>query len=146
MALYFIGIGLNDEKDITVKGVEAVQKCKYVYIEVFSSILAVPLSNLENFLGKKIIPADRELVEQTNEIVDNATHSDVAFLVIGDPFAATTHIDMMLRARERNVKFEIINNASILTAIGISGLQIYKFGKTTSIAFPQTNFRPITAY
>ena len=146
MTLYFIGIGLNDEKDISVKGLEAVKNCDHVYLEVFSSILAVPISNLEKFYGKKIIPAGRELVEQSNEIVDYAVHSNVAFLVIGDPFAATTHIDMMLRARERNVKFEIINNASILTSVGISGLQIYKFGKTTSIPFPQTNFRPITAY
>ena len=44
------------------------------------------------------------------------------------------------------VFFKIINNASILTAVGITGLQIYKFGKTTSIPYPDKNFRPETSY
>ncbi len=33
MVLYMIGIGLNDPKDITVKGLEAVKKCDAVYLE-----------------------------------------------------------------------------------------------------------------
>ena len=146
MSLYLIGIGLNDEKDITVKGLEAIRKCDSVYLETYSSALACSLQDLEKFYGKKIIPANRELVEQSNEIVDRAAVSDVALLVIGDPLAATTHIDIMLRARKRGIKFGIINNASILTSVGITGLQIYKFGKTTSVPFPETNFQPITAY
>ncbi len=146
MALYFIGIGLNYEKDITVRGLEIVRACQYVYLETFSSVLACSVSDLEKFYGKKVTPAPRELVEQSEEIVDRAQHSDVAFLVIGDPFAATTHIDLMLRAKRRGIKFAIINNASIMTSIGITGLQIYKFAKTTSVPFPQTNFQPVTAY
>ncbi len=146
MALFFIGIGLNYEKDITVRGLEIVRSCDYVYLETFSSVLACSVSDLEKFYGKKVIPAGRELVEQSEEIVDRAQYSNVAFLVIGDPFAATTHIDLMLRAKRRGIKFTIINNASIMTSIGITGLQIYKFGKTTSVPFPQTNFRPVTAY
>lgn len=146
MSLYLIGIGLNDEKDITVKGLEAVRKCGFVYLEIYSSALACSVADLERFYGKKVIPANRDLVEQSNEIVDRAAFSEVALLVIGDPLAATTHIDIMLRAKRRGIKFEIINNASILTSVGITGLQIYKFGKTTSVPFPETNFQPVTAY
>lgn len=146
MSLYLIGIGLNDEKDITIKGLEAVRKCGFVYLETYSSTLACSVADLERFYGKKVIPANRELVEQGNEIVDRAAFSDVALLVIGDPLAATTHIDIMLRAKKRGIRFEVINNASILTSVGITGLQIYKFGKTSSVPFPETNFQPVTAY
>jgi hypothetical protein len=41
MVLYVIGLGLGDEKDITVKGLEAVQKCKRVYLEHYTAILSV---------------------------------------------------------------------------------------------------------
>ncbi|MBI3034380.1 diphthine synthase [Candidatus Woesearchaeota archaeon] len=146
MALYFIGIGLNYETDITVRGLEIVRNCDYVYLETYSSLLACSVADLERFYGRKVVPASRELVEQSNEIVDKAAFSNVAFLVIGDPFAATTHIDLMLRVRRRGIKFSIINNASIMTSIGITGLQIYKFGKTSSVPFPETNFQPVTAY
>ena len=64
MALYFIGIGLNDEKDITVKGLEAVKKCDAVYLENYTSVLQVPVKKLEQLYGKKIMLADRELVEK----------------------------------------------------------------------------------
>jgi diphthine methyl ester synthase len=37
--LFLIGLGLGDEKDITVKGLEIVKKCKRVYLEHYTSIL-----------------------------------------------------------------------------------------------------------
>lgn len=41
MVLYIIGLGLSDEKDITVKGLEAVKSCERVYLEAYTSILSV---------------------------------------------------------------------------------------------------------
>ncbi len=147
MTLYFIGIGLNDEKDITVKGLEAVKRCKHVYIESYTSILHVSLSTLEEFYGKKIILADRAMVERrANDIIVDAKEDDVAFLVIGDIFGATTHTDMMLRAKSQGIRCEFIHNASIMNAIGVVGLELYKFGKTTSIPFPEKGFKPETYY
>ncbi|MBI3051630.1 diphthine synthase [Candidatus Woesearchaeota archaeon] len=146
MPLHLIGIGLNYEKDISVRGLEIVKKCDLIYLETYSSVLACSLADLEKFYGKKIIPAGRELVEQSDEIVDNAIKKEVALLVIGDPLSATTHIDIMLRARKKGVLFNVINNASILTSVGIAGLQIYKFGKTSSVPFPDMHFQPVTAY
>lgn len=40
-----------------------------------------------------------------------------------------------MRAREVNVKTQIVHNASILNAIGVTGLQLYSFGETVSIPF-----------
>ncbi len=145
--LYIIGIGLDCEKDITVKGLEAVKQADYIYLESYTSILNKSVSELEKFYGKKIIPANRDLVEsKTGEILAKAKKENVAFLVIGDPFSATTHIDLYLSAKKSGIKTKVINNASVLAAVGITGLQLYKFGKTTSIPFPQENFMPETPY
>ncbi|MBW2965594.1 diphthine synthase, partial [Candidatus Woesearchaeota archaeon] len=74
-------------------------------------------------------------------ILKNAKDKDVAFLVIGDPMCATTHTDLLLRAKKQNIKTKVINNASIISSIGITGLEVYKFGKTTSIPFDNKNIK-----
>jgi len=134
MALYFIGLGLNDEKDITLRGLEAVKKCKKLYLESYTSILQCPVARLERLYKKKIILADREMVEQQAEttILADAAKGNVGFLVAGDPMAATTHADLFLRAKEKGIDVKIINNASVMNAVGNTGLELYKFGRTTT--------------
>lgn len=141
--LYLIGLGLNDEKDISIKGLEAVKKCDIVYLENYTSKLNCRIEDLEKLYSKKILPADRDLVENRAEelILRKAREKNVALLVIGDVFSATTHIDLMLRAKEKGIKTEIIHNASILTAVGMTGLELYKFGKVTSIPFHNEDVR-----
>ena len=147
MTLYMIGLGLFDEKDITVRGLETVKKCDFVYLEHYTSILGVGVERLEKYYHKKILVADRTLVErEANDILDKAAKKDVAFLVVGDVFGATTHTDLMLRAKEMNIKVEVVHNASVMNAVGVTGLELYKFGKTTSITFPEEGFKPATAY
>ena len=58
-----IGLGLSDEKDITVKGLEAVKNSTKVYLEHYTAILMVNTPKLEEFFGKELILADREFVE-----------------------------------------------------------------------------------
>lgn len=146
--LSIIGIGLNDEKDITLKGLELVKQSDFVYLESYTSILQCDVSALEKLYGKKIILADRTLVEQKAEetILNNAKTKNVSLLIIGDALSATTHADIIQRANELKIKINIVHNASILTAVAETGLQLYKFGKTTSVPFPEKNFQPETAY
>jgi len=146
--LYLIGLGLNDEKDISIKGLEAIKFCSKVFLESYTSMLnKATKSELEKLYGKEIILADRTLVEQeSNKILNNAKTDDIAFLVVGDVFSATTHTDLFQRALKKGIKVEVINNTSVMNAIGITGLQLYKFGKTTSITYPEENFKPETAY
>ena len=140
MPLYFIGLGLNNEKDITVNGLEAIKKCDIVYLENYTSVLNCKKEDLEKFYGKKIILARRNLVEaDNNEILENAKTKNVAFLVSGDPLVATTHIDLFLRAKKEEIRCNVIHNASIVSAVGATGLQVYKFGKTTSIPLENEN-------
>jgi diphthine synthase len=63
MVLFIIGLGLSDEKDITLKGLESIQKCSKVFLEAYTSILGVNKEKLEKFYGKEILEADRECCE-----------------------------------------------------------------------------------
>lgn len=148
MPLNIIGIGLSDEKDISIKGLELVKNADLVYLETYTSKLGCTIQDLEKFYAKKIIPADRTLVEQNAEttILKEAKTKQVAFLVPGDALAATTHADLVLRAKKQRIPVAIVHNASVFSAVGATGLQLYKFGKTTSIPFPEGNYLPETPY
>lgn len=144
---YLIGLGLCDESDITLRGLTAIQGCSRVYLEAYTSILMVPQSRLESFYKKPLILADREMVESSaDEILKDADKEDVALLVVGDPFGATTHTDIILRARSLQIPTQTIHNASILTSIGSSGLQLYNFGQTVSLVFFTPTWRPTSFY
>lgn len=94
-----------------------------------------------------MIIADRETVESgSDDILEGAQEKDVAFLVVGDPFGATTHTDLVLRARELSVAVQTIPNASILSAIGATGLQLYNFGQTVSMVFFTDTWKPSSFY
>lgn len=145
--LYLIGLGLGDVRDITVKGLEIIRRCSKVYLESYTSVLSVGQAQLEEFYGKQLILADRELVEQgCAAVLEAAKEEDVAFLVVGDPLGATTHSDLMLRAHEQGVKTSVVHNASILTAVGCCGLQLYSFGETVSIVMWTDTWRPHSYY
>ncbi len=146
MVLFIIGLGLADENDITVKGLRAIQSCSHVYLEAYTSILMVPdyQERLEKLYGKRVTLATREVVELQAEelIIQQSKSSNVAFLVVGDPLSATTHTDLILRAKTQGIAVKIIHNASIMTAIGSSGLQGYNFGQTVSIPFWSAGWKP----
>lgn len=44
--LYLIGLGLADEADVTVKGLEMIKKVDRVYLEAYTSILLVDKTKL----------------------------------------------------------------------------------------------------
>ena len=46
--LQLIGLGLADETDITVKGLESIKKAERVYLEAYTSILLVDTAKLVN--------------------------------------------------------------------------------------------------
>ncbi|RCN38785.1 diphthine synthase [Ancylostoma caninum] len=149
MVFYLIGLGLGDVEDITVKGLNIVKKCKRVHLEAYTSILCYGLdkSKLEEFYGREVIEADRTVVEQnSDEILDGADVDDVAMLVVGDPFGATTHTDLVLRAKERNIPVKVVHNASIMNAVGCCGLQLYNFGETVSIVMWLDGWEPDSYY
>lgn len=52
--------------------------------------------------------ADRELCESNiDAFLKEAEEKDIALLVVGDPLGATTHTDMLLRAKDLGVKTQV---------------------------------------
>jgi len=149
MALYFIGLGLHDEKDITLKGLEAVRRCDRVFAEFYTSLLAgTTVERIEEVIGKPIARLSREDVEINFEkvVLPEAREKDVAFLTAGDPMVATTHADLRIRAKKAGVESYVIHAPSIYSAVAVTGLQIYKFGKSATVAYPERNWFPTSYY
>jgi diphthine synthase len=146
--LFLVGLGLGDERDITVKGLEAVRSCVDVWLESYTAILpGLDAEALGRFYGKTVRVADRQLVESGSDaLVEAAKTRNVALLVVGDPFGATTHTDLWLRAVTAGVKVQVVHNASIMNAVGACGLQLYSFGQTVSIPLFQQSWRPDSFY
>ncbi|WP_297506335.1 diphthine synthase [Thermococcus sp.] len=149
MALYFIGLGLHDEKDITLKGLEIAKKCERVFAEFYTSLLAgTTIERIEELIGKPIKRLTREDVELNFEkiVLPEAREKDVAFLTAGDPMVATTHADLRIRAKRAGVESYVIHAPSIYSAVAVTGLQIYKFGKSATVAYPEKNWFPTSHY
>lgn len=145
--LHLIGLGLGDAKDITVKGLEIVKQVGKVYLENYTSILSCDQKELEELYGRSVTVVDREMMEQgCKEILDAAENGGAAVLVVGDPLNATTHTDLLLRATNRKIPYNIIHNASILSAVACCGLQIYSFGETISIPYWTGTWKPESFY
>ena len=120
MVLHLVGVGLGDEQDITLRGLNALKRCSKIYLEAYTSVLTVPKEQLEEAWGVAIEIADRQLCEEGCEeaILQRALTEEVALLVVGDPFGATTHTDLLHRAREMAVTTNVVHNASIMNAVG----------------------------
>ena len=146
--LILAGLGLYDEKDMTLKTLEYAKKVDKIYAEFYTAVLTgTTIEKIEETFGKEIVVLDREKVEyETEKLINESNDKDIMFLTAGDPMVATTHVDIAVEARKKGIEVIIINAPSIYSAIGITGLQLYKFGKTTSIVFPEPNYFPETPY
>jgi len=138
--LYLIGLGLN-EKSVSKEAIEILKRCKRVYLDTYTVDFPYTHQALIDEIGKKFTPADRNKVESL-EIVDEAKKMDVALLVYGSPLTATTHITLIQEAIASGIKYRVMNNASILDAVAETGLQLYKFGKITSMPYWKKSYEP----
>ena len=144
--LYLIGLGL-DKKGISLEALEILGRCNKIYFENYTVDFPYSAKELEKVIGKKVSIADRKIVEEKNDIVNDAKKKKVAVLVYGDPLSATTHVDLLMRAKKEKVKTKVFHSASIINAVSETGLQLYKFGKTASIARWQSpSYRPESFY
>ncbi len=135
-----IGLGLN-LKSISTEALEVIKKCKQVYLENYTVDFPYTDKELGLFLEKEITLLNREQVE-SETFIEKAKKQDIAFLVYGDSLSATTHISLILKCKKEKIPYKIFHNSSILTAIGETGLQLYKFGKTASMPNWINNYKP----
>jgi diphthine synthase len=146
--LAFIGLGLYDEADISLKGLQELQQCDVVFAEFYTTKLGkFDRESFENLIGKKIEILSREETENGDKIINAASQKHIGFLTGGDPMIATTHVDLRLRALKEGISTTIIHSSSIATAVpGLLGLQNYKFGRTTTLAFSEKDYFPTSPY
>ncbi|MFO7991084.1 MAG: diphthine synthase [Thermoplasmata archaeon] len=146
--LIFIGLGLYDEKDISVKGKELAKKADFVYSEFYTSSLAgASIEDIERELGLEVRELSRDEVESQAVPIEKARDNTVVFLTAGDPMAATTHIDLRLRAEKEGIHTRVIHSSSIFSAApSILGVQHYKFGKTITLPFNSDRKYPESPY
>jgi diphthine synthase len=142
--LAFVGLGLHDEKDITVRGMEEISGADVVFSESYTSRLSEgAISRLSESTGKEVRMLSRKEVEDASAILDSCMGRRVAFLVVGDPLTATTHVDLRLRAHRLFVETVVVHAPSAITAVpGILGLQHYKFGRVATLPYPQEGYLP----
>lgn len=145
---YLVGLGLFDERDISLKGLECLKNADRVYAEFFTSrLFGSSFDAIEELIGQDIEVLIRSEVEEEHKFIDEARDSDVALVTGGDPLIATTHSDFLIQCSRKGIEYEVIHGSSILSsAPAISGLQGYKFGKVTTIPFPDYNFYPKSPY
>jgi diphthine synthase len=137
MSVSFIGLGLNDERGLTIEGLEEARNASSVFAEFYTNTMpGLDVKKLELLLRKRIVVLDRVQLEDENgrQILEAAERGKVAFLVPGDPMIATTHVSIRLELAKKGVSSRIIHGASITSAVcGATGLQGYKFGKTVTM-------------
>ncbi len=141
--LVFVGLGLHDEKGISLQGIEETKTADQAFMELYTSILpCFSTQRFEAIVNKQVhVVSRRDLEEENGAVILNAAEKGKAvFLIPGDPFIATTHVALRIEAEKRGVKTRIVHGASVMSAIiGVSGLHNYKFGKTVTIPFPENS-------
>ncbi|HXW66498.1 MAG TPA: diphthine synthase [Thermoplasmata archaeon] len=143
--LWFVGLGLGDERGLSRRALEVLGQSARVFAEEYTAV--APAGTLERLaleIARPIERLDRSLVESERPILaalDDGAR--VSLLVVGDPFAATTHVALRLAAERAGHAWRYVPNASILTAAaGLLGLMHYRFGRTVSLPFPEPGFAP----
>lgn len=133
--LWFVGLGISGSKSIPVEALEVLSKADIVYLEQFTS----PIGKSDMLKIKKMTKGEvregkRWLVEDGNEILKHAKTKKVVLLSYGDPYIATTHIELRTRAIQEKIKTHSIHASSSLTSmIGECGLHFYKVGRIATI-------------
>jgi len=133
--LWFVGLGISGTKSIPIEVVKIIQEADIVYLEVFTSpISQMYEEEIKNMVNGSFKIAKRWLVEDGQEILKASKTSTVVLLAYGDPYMATTHIELRTRAELENIETKTIHSASVITSmIGEAGLQFYKVGRVITI-------------
>ena len=143
--LYIIGIGINEFESLSLGSMEILKNSDIVYVERFTGFISDEFVNnlsdiLRNTSGSsstnefEIKFIKRWFIEDGREILENAQKSQVCILVYGDPLVATTYNELLVRAKKQSVEFKVVHSSSgILSLMGESGLQPYKFGKMVTM-------------
>jgi len=133
--LWFVGIGVSGSDSISLETQKILEKANIVYLEQFTSpISKSDLNKFKKLTNGEFKIAKRWMVEDGTEILKNARKKKVVLLAYGDPYIATTHIELRTRALQEKIKTKTVHAASAVTSlIGECGLHYYKVGRVATI-------------
>lgn len=145
--LYLIGVGLKP-KHLTLEALEAIKECDSVFLEDYTSEYSEGYEkDLAQLIQRDVIALGRKEVEENFEsALLSANKNKIALLVFGNPLTATTHLQLLLDAKEKGIKIKVIPGISITNMIAQSGLDEYKFGRIVTICFHEAGFEPDSFY
>ncbi|MCL5100330.1 MAG: diphthine synthase [Candidatus Marsarchaeota archaeon] len=144
--LFLVGLGLEN-KDISARALEVLQTCDSILIDTYTApIFPEYISYIEEKTKRKLITADRHMLEENvKETIKDAKTKDIAILIPGDPLVATTHHIILDSAKSLKIAYHVYHSSSIFSAaIGESRLDIYKFGRITTIPFWSEKYKPVS--
>lgn len=146
--LIFVGLGLGSVEDMSLKALNELRSCDKVYAEFYTSkLIDSTLKDLETLVGRPMVSLRRVDVEEGDSMIEAARDRKVAFVTAGDTMAATTHVDIRIRAEEEGIPTRLVHGTSIFSAAPSAlGLQPYKFGRTVTLPFPEPGFVPSSPY
>ena len=133
--LWFVGLGISGISELSDNTISIIKNSDTVYLESFTSpISETEKEQLANMCDGEFKIAKRWLVEDGNEILENAKNREVVLISYGDPYIATTHLELKTRAVTDKIETKTIHSSSIVSSlIGEIGLQYYKVGKILTI-------------
>lgn len=133
--LWFIGLGISGADGIGSDVVKILKRADLVYLEIFTSpITKSELAKIKKIVKRQFKTAPRWLVEDGKAILKEARKKEVVLLSYGDPYIATTHIELRTRAILEKIRTKTIHAASAITSlIGECGLHFYKIGKVVTM-------------
>ena len=142
--LTIIGLGLGGPNSITMDGVIALSLSDNIFYETYTSPMhSETLEWIKLKSRMDPIHLSRSQVEEPKEIIVLAREKNVSLLVVGDSLSATTHVSLLLECKKNNIEYQIIHNASVLTAVaGVLGLQHYNFGPVATLVLPEGDYKP----
>lgn len=133
--LWFVGLGISGLGSISLDAQNILKKADIVYLEQFTSIIPKSdITKLKKLVRSEFKAVKRWMVEDGQEILENAKKKNIVLLSYGDPYIATTHIELRTRAIQEKIKTNTIHASSVITAlVGECGLHYYKIGKVVTI-------------
>tara|TARA_Y100000590_G_C15541018_1_gene946983 strand:- start:6 stop:1043 length:1038 start_codon:yes stop_codon:yes gene_type:complete len=133
--LWFVGLGISGVSELSDNAISVIKNADVVYLESFTSpISETEKVQLENMCDGEFKIAKRWIVEDGNEILENAKKKKTVLISYGDPYIATTHLELKTRAITDKIETNTIHSSSIISSlIGEIGLQYYKVGKILTI-------------
>ncbi len=133
--LWFVGLGISGFRSIPVEVLDILSEADIVYLEQFTSpIEESDMVKIKDATRGEFRAAKRWLIEDGKEILQNAKEKRVVLLSYGDPYIATTHIELRTRAIKEEIEtFSIHASSSLTSMIGECGLHSYKIGRIATV-------------